>query len=126
MELPLGDSHHDLTPHNLSLQVGIGIIFTAVMAIVTDRGMGGQLFQPHLIIVMQTWLVVVNKDRGGNMHGVAEQEPPPDATFSQAGLHLLGDIDHPPPGWYLKPQFLMIAFHNAPFFVCSGILINLL
>jgi hypothetical protein len=55
-----------------------------------------------------------------------EKEPPPDATFSQAGLHLLGDIDHPPPGWYLKPQFLMIAFHNAPFFVCSGILINLL
>src|SRR4051812_49017435 len=27
VELPLGDRHHDLTPHDLAFQVGVGVVF---------------------------------------------------------------------------------------------------
>ena len=65
-----GYGHHYLPAHDLPLQMGIGVILADVVAIPGDRGVGGQVFQPDLVVVMQPGLIVIDEDAGGDVHGI--------------------------------------------------------
>jgi hypothetical protein len=73
VEAAVGDSNHHLAAHNLPLQVGVGIILTGAVVqpacgpALADRRMRRQLFEPHLIIVVQPALVVIDELAGRNV-----------------------------------------------------------
>ena len=62
---------------------------------------------------MQAGLVVVDEDRGGDVHGVDEDEPLADAALAEAGLDLGGDVDEAAPGGDVEPELLAEAFHGG-------------
>jgi hypothetical protein len=61
---------------------------------------------------MQAGFIVVDKDAGGDVHGVAEDEALGDATFLEAMLNLRRDIDKFSPGFSAEPEFFSITFHD--------------
>src|SRR3990172_8630863 len=62
IELAIGDGDHHLAPHDLPLQVRVGIVLAGpVVAIARDRLPRGQALEPDLIIVMETAFVVVDE-----------------------------------------------------------------
>ena len=70
IEAALADRDHRLT-HHLALHVGVGVVLAGLVVLVAaNRFVGGQLFQPALVILVQAALVVVDEDRGRDVHGV--------------------------------------------------------
>ena len=61
VQTPVCDRHHYFTPHYLPLQMGVGIILTHIMAILGNRFMGRQFFQPDVIVMVQSGFIVVDK-----------------------------------------------------------------
>jgi len=71
IEAALADRDHHLAPHHLALHVGVGVVLAGLVVLVAaNRFVGGQLFQPALVILVQAALVVVDEDRGRDVHGV--------------------------------------------------------
>ena len=64
MEFATGNRNHDLAAHDLPFVMGIGVVFPgAVMVIPLGRWIeGGQFFQPPVVIVVETALVVIESD----------------------------------------------------------------
>ena len=52
VEPALGYGHYDLPSHDLPFQMGIGVVFPHVMAVLRGRFMGGQSFQPAFKILV--------------------------------------------------------------------------
>jgi hypothetical protein len=51
VQTPISYRYHDLTTHDLSLEVGVTVIFPrAVVAVAADRLVRGQFLQPVLIV----------------------------------------------------------------------------
>jgi len=68
VQLPLGDGDDDLAAHDLPLYVGVGVVLTGAVVVVLGRGgVGGELLQPDLVVVMQAALVVVDENRRSAM-----------------------------------------------------------
>ena len=114
VELALCDGNDNLPPHDLPLQMPIGIILTGIMPVLRHRLMRRKLLQPHLKIMMQPRLIVIDKNRRRDMHGIDEHQPFTNAAFPQALFHLRGNIDKCPSRRRLKPEFLPVAFHLTP------------
>ena len=55
--------------------------------------MRGELLQPVVEVPVQAGFVVVDEDRGRDVHGVDQAEPLPDAAFAQAVLDLGSDVE---------------------------------
>jgi hypothetical protein len=80
---PIGDRHNYFAPHHLPFQMRIPVIFAGpVVAIVANRFVGGQTFQPFLIVGEQALLIIVYKNRGRNVHGVNERQAIVDAALA--------------------------------------------
>jgi hypothetical protein len=77
--------------------VPIGIVFTNVVAILVNRFMGSDRFKPYIEIIMESWLIIVNKYRSSDMHGIYEGESLPNATLIEALRYLRRYVDIPPP-----------------------------
>jgi hypothetical protein len=60
---------------------------------------------------MKTGFIIIDEDRGSDMHGIDESQSFFNPTLSQAFFNLRGDVDEGSPGWHLKPQLFPIAFH---------------
>ena len=71
VELAAGDGDHDLSAHDLALQVRVAVILARpVVFLPADGLMGGQLFQPPIVVLMEARLVVVDEDRRRDVHRV--------------------------------------------------------
>ena len=117
VQLAVGDGNDDFTPHDLTLQMGVGIVLSGIIvAILANRFMGCELFQPQGVVVMQTGLVIVDKDRRGDMHGIDEHHPLAYCALPKAFLDLGRDIDKGNPSGRLEPKLLPVALH-APIFL---------
>ncbi len=107
IQLAFGDRDDNFTTHDLTLEMGVGVIFTSpVVSIGAGRSVRRQFFQPHLIVVMKTRFVVVDEYRGRDVHGVDQTK-----TFSHAAtmdefIDLRRDIDEPASIGYFKPKML--------------------
>ena len=50
---PVGDGHHHLAAHDLPLQVGIGVVLAGLVVLPAAAGVGRQLFQPLVEVLVQ-------------------------------------------------------------------------
>ena len=65
IELPLGDRDHHFPPHDLALQMSVCVILPgSIVVILRCVRMRSQFFEPNIIIVKQSVLGVVDKNRG--------------------------------------------------------------
>jgi hypothetical protein len=59
---------------NLRHDMRIGVVLAgAVMPLLRDRLVRGQLLQPAFVVLVQAGFVVVDEDGGGNVHGVGQR-----------------------------------------------------
>ena len=94
IQFPFRNRHDDLSPHDLSLHVRVGIVFPSiVVAVLPDWFVRRELFQPRLIIVVKSPLIIVDEDGRGDVHGVYESESFLNAALKEARLYLGRDID---------------------------------
>jgi hypothetical protein len=42
--------------------MGVGVVFTGIMTVLRNGFVRGELFEPHIIVVMQSGLVVIDED----------------------------------------------------------------
>jgi hypothetical protein len=63
MELPIGNSNNHFPPHYLPLVVRIAVVLTGPVVIIVRYGfMRRQLFQPPLVVTMQSRFIIVDED----------------------------------------------------------------
>jgi hypothetical protein len=72
IKFTFGHSHYGFPAHDLPFQMGVGIVYTHIVPVLGDRLVGGQLFQLFFIILMESGFIIVDKDRGGDVHCVYE------------------------------------------------------
>lgn len=114
IELALGDGDHDLTPHDLTLQMRVGVVLPgAVVLVVRDRFMRGQSFQPDLVILQQAVFRIVDEDRSGDVHRVDQTEALLDAALLHQLLDRGGDVDESPAIGHLEPKMFRERFHKV-------------
>jgi len=108
----VGDRHDHFAPHDLPLQMGVGVVLAgAVVAIVADRLVRGQLLQPILVVLMEAAFIIVDEDRGGYVHSVYQYKSLPDAAFPQTFFNLRCNVDERPASRNIEPEFFSVAFH---------------
>ena len=93
--------------------MGIGIVFSHIVTVLVDRGMGRQFFQPDVIVVMEAGFIVIDEYGGGDVHRVAEHQAFGYAAFVDAFLNIGCDIDESPAGRYVEPQLFSVTFQNS-------------
>ncbi len=104
--------HHHFPAHHLALEMRIGIILARqIVPVLRKRLVGRKRLQPFFVIVMKAGFVVIDEDRGGDVHSIYKRQALGDAAFLQAGVDLIRDFDEAAPGRHLEPQLLAIAFH---------------
>jgi len=93
VELAAGDGDYYFAPHDLALHVGVGVYFACVVAVAGDRFVGGKFFQPYVKVVVKAGLIVIDKNAGGNVHGVGKAQAFLNAGIPQKGLNFARYID---------------------------------
>jgi hypothetical protein len=106
VELAMGYSDNNFPSHDGSLKMCIGVILEGVMSILRMRLLWGNLLQPFLEVGMKAAFVIIDENRGGDMHGVTQENPFRDGTPRQTFLDLLGDVYQFPASLGIKPQLL--------------------
>ena len=98
IQIPLRHGDNHFPAHDLSLHMGIRVVLTHIVLVLRNRFMGCQFLQPEFIVVMKAGFIVINKDRGRNMHGIDKDKPLLDSAILQALVDLRSDIDEGPSG----------------------------
>lgn len=113
IKAPRRDRDHHFPAHDLPLEVRIPIVFPSpVVVISAQRLMGGEIFQPAFKIPMQARFIVIDEDRGGDVHGIDEGEALLNATFMETAIDVLGDIHKTHAVGGIPPKFFAEAFHD--------------
>jgi hypothetical protein len=114
VEAALGDRHYHLAAHHLPLEMRIGVVLAgAIVPVLRNRFVGGELLQPLLVILVQAAFIVVDENGSGNVHRVDQNQSFLDAAFPKAGFHLAGDIDETAAGREIEPELFAVASHVA-------------
>ena len=112
VEFAFGDGDDDLAAHDLALEVGVGVIFAgAIVPVGAGRRVRRQFFQPDVVIVMESALIVVDEDRRGDVHGVDQAKAFAHAALTDEFLDLRRDVDEPAPARNFKPEIFGERFH---------------
>jgi hypothetical protein len=62
IQAAIGDCHHNLTSHDLTFHVRIGVVFPgAIVTVLADRLVRGQLLQPVVVILVQAAFNIVDQ-----------------------------------------------------------------
>ncbi|VTR70089.1 hypothetical protein DESC_780278 [Desulfosarcina cetonica] len=112
IQAPLRNGHDHLPAHDLPFHMRIGIVFADIVPILRHRFVGGQFFQPDIIVVVQAGFIVIDEHRGGDVHRVDQHQALFDAAFVDALLNVGCDVDERPAGGDLEPEFFAVAFHR--------------
>jgi hypothetical protein len=111
IEFALRDCHDDFATHDLTLQMGVGVVFaSSVVFIGTRRRVRRQLFQPQLIVAMKIGFVVVDEDRSGNVHGVDQAKAFGHAALANEFIDLRRDVDEPTAIRHFEPKMFSERF----------------
>jgi hypothetical protein len=77
IEPAVGHRHDHLATHDLPLQVRVGIVLAgAVVPILVDRCVRCKFFEPHLVIVVQAALIVVDEHARSNVLRIYKGQSP--------------------------------------------------
>ena len=102
-----------LASHDLAFVVGIAVVFAGtVMLITADWFMRGKFFEPALVVLVQSRLVVVDENRCSDMHGIDEAESLLYAAFPERILDVTGDVHKAHPRRDVHPEFPVVRFHG--------------
>ena len=97
----------------LALQMRVGVVLETVVVILAVRLFRSEPLQKSLEVPVQSAFVVVDEDRGGDVHGVAEHQPFADARLGERLLDLRRDVHEHPPGRQVHHEFFPETFHIA-------------
>ena len=92
--------------------MSVGVVLESIVPVAGVGFLRRKALQPRLEVLVEPGLVVVDEHAGRDVHGVAQQEPLPDAALAQGLLYLRGDVDQFPPPGCAEPQLFSIAFHS--------------
>ena len=98
-------------PITAAFEMSVGVILCSIMLVLRVRFFRCQLFKPALQIMMKPGFIVVNKDAGGDVHGIDQDHPFEDAAFLNTLFDLRGDSQKLPSSVDFKPKFFSIGFH---------------
>src|SRR5688572_24601421 len=98
IQFAVRDRDNDLASHDLSLHMGIGVVFTGiVMMVLIDWFMRREFFEPLFVIVMQAAFIVIDEYGCADVHGIDETKALANAALPEGLLHLRRDIHEPAP-----------------------------
>lgn len=116
VQFAFADRDDDFAAHDLTLEVGVSIVFaSAIVAISGRRLVRREFFQPDLVIVMESRFIVINKHRAGDVHGVDETKPFGHAALVNELRDRRRDVDEPAPIRYLEPKMFGERFQSSSF-----------
>jgi hypothetical protein len=84
------------------------ILARTVVAVAGDWFVGGKLFKPCFIVLVESRFSIIDEDRCRDMHGVYEHESFRDATFEQARLYLGSNVYETSPGGQVEIKLLPV------------------
>ena len=114
IEFAFGDGDHDFAAHDLALEMGVGVIFAgAIVAVSAGRRVRREFFEPDLVIVMESTLVVVNEDGRRNVHGVDQAQAFAHAALAHELRNLRRDVEEAAPAGDFKPEMFGERFHEV-------------
>ena len=104
----VGNGKHNLTAHYLTFHVGIGVVFARTVVVIALRRSikRREGLEPEFVVVVQPRLVVVDKDRGSDVHGANQHQALLDPALLYQALHLRVERDDGPSLGHLQPEFL--------------------
>src|SRR5690606_5822585 len=130
VESPVGHGDDHFATHHLALEVGIGVVLAGpVVAVAPALRIGprverGELLEPALVVLVQPALVVVDEHRGGDVHGVDQAEPLPDAARRQRLFDQRRDVHERASSRDVEPQLLAPALHRLSPTISSSVSSN--
>src|SRR6266567_5517931 len=82
VQLSCGHRNDHFTAHDLTLNMRVGVVLScSVVMVLVDGFVWRQALEPDLIVVMQSFLIIVDEDRGRDVHRVNQGETFTNATF---------------------------------------------
>src|SRR6266487_5050844 len=90
VELSFCDRHDYVAAHHLAFVVRVPVILAGAIVVVAlgTRIVRGEPLQPAFVILVQSWLVVIDENAGSDVHRIDEAE----ALAYATGLHRSGDF----------------------------------
>jgi len=114
VEFAAGDGDDDFAPHDLALDVRIGIILAGIVVpILFDGLVRDKALEKIVVVFEKAWLVIIDIYACADMHRIDQTQSFFDAALPQCGLNLRRDIDVCTPRLCLEKQFFAICFHGG-------------
>jgi hypothetical protein len=92
VQFAVRDRHHYFPAHDRALKVRVTVVFSGSVMPVFIFSVWSELFNPLQKILMQPFLLVVDKNRTGNMHGIDKAQTFLYAAFSYRLFDVARDI----------------------------------
>src|SRR4051812_37080023 len=91
----------------------IRIVFSgSVVLILRSGSVRRQFLQPYLVIMQQSAFIIIDENRGCDVHGVDETKSFSHTTLSHQAFDCVRDIHETPAAFDLKPQMLRQRLHS--------------
>ena len=108
------DGDHNLSTHDLALEVGVGVILASAIVEIALRALvkRSERLKPSMIIGVKSRLVVIDEHGRRYVHSVDETEPLLNTTLSEELFHVRGYIYELEPFGGVKGKVVSLAFHK--------------
>jgi hypothetical protein len=114
VQFALRDRNNHFPAHHLPFEMRVGIVFAgAIVPIVIYGLVWREFLEPDFVIVQETVLGIIDKNRSGYVHRVDEAKSFLNAAFLDKVLDGVGNVHKSPAAWHLKPQFFPQRFHPS-------------
>jgi hypothetical protein len=110
IEFAIGNGNDDLVVEQEVFEMGITIIFARLVMVIVWI-FGRQFLHPLHDIAVEAGFLVVDDDRGSDVHGGDKGETIPDATLADDALYVIGDRNDFFAFFGVKGQVDGVGFH---------------
>jgi len=105
VQLALRDRHNHFPAQDLPLQMRVGIVLArAIVMIRGDRLVRRQFLEPHLVIVMEPRLIVIDEHRCCYVHRIHQAKPLAHAALAHQVFDRSSDVHESAPIRNLEPE----------------------
>jgi hypothetical protein len=112
IQAPLGHCNHHLAPHDLPLYVRVRIVLARAVVLVPGSGLVWcNAFQPFLVVPVQSALVIIDENRGCDVHGVDQAQAFLNSAFAQRLFNLCRNVQETSAGRDVEDEFFTVRLH---------------
>jgi hypothetical protein len=105
IEFAFGDRDDDFAAHDLTFEMRVGVVFAgAIVSISRGWRVWRQLFQPLFVVVMESWFIVIDEHRSGDMHGIDQTKNFGYGALPNEIFDLWPDVDESASIRYFEPE----------------------